>query len=302
MPPSRTRSSGMDVPQDALAVTDIAPDHDAQALSRGTSGPRHRDRDTLLRHRPSTAQPLGFGDAAGPCGDGRARSRTAEGSGCRVVAPAWRPNTAGARGHTDRRAAVPRSLLRRAAARPPVCVPTGGAEARRARRRAREEAPGARQAAPCRLTAGGLRPARRATGRAPRRAAPRRWRAAGVCPRWSSTPRAEPAPNPPHASRASHRHARPRAQPGAGALGSTLSRPGAGSSARRRAPQWRPWVPSPTAIRRLTRRIDWRRLFRAIKVKTPSEDRQQWRATRAIGSHINICAQPRAFSTSAAGR
>jgi pyruvate/2-oxoglutarate/acetoin dehydrogenase E1 component len=67
---SRTRSSGMDVHQDSMAVADIAKDHDAQVIDLGTIGTRHCDLDTLIRNRPSKAQHLVFVDEAGPCGDG----------------------------------------------------------------------------------------------------------------------------------------------------------------------------------------------------------------------------------------
>jgi hypothetical protein len=65
---SRTRSLGMDGHTDAMAVADVAPAHGAAVTSRGTSGPRHWDRDHLLRKLHSTARPLLFVDAAGPCG------------------------------------------------------------------------------------------------------------------------------------------------------------------------------------------------------------------------------------------
>src|SRR5439155_24544573 len=59
------------------------------------------------RPRPANAPPLVVVDAAGPWGSGRSRELTTTGPGCGVVAPALRPQPAGARVTTARREAVP---------------------------------------------------------------------------------------------------------------------------------------------------------------------------------------------------
>ena len=66
MQPSRTRSGGLDVHTDAIAVASVAPEHGAEVICRGTIGTRPCDSDQLIRKMPSQAKPLVFGSEAGP--------------------------------------------------------------------------------------------------------------------------------------------------------------------------------------------------------------------------------------------
>jgi hypothetical protein len=68
MPQSHTLSVGLDVHKESRAVASVAQEHHAEGISLGTIGPRQGDLDQLLRKLPSTAQPLIFVYAAGPCG------------------------------------------------------------------------------------------------------------------------------------------------------------------------------------------------------------------------------------------
>ena len=105
-----------------------------------------------------------------------------QGDVCWVVAPSLRPQQAGDRVKTARRAARPLARLRRAGALPPVDVPAVDDEALRARHRAREETLRELQAAKRRLQAFVLRHAIRSTGRANGSSAPLRWLSEVVCP------------------------------------------------------------------------------------------------------------------------
>jgi transposase len=235
---ARPLSGGMAVHPDAHAVASVAHAHGAEVTARGTMGTRPCDRDPRIRTRPSTATPLAWVEAAGPGGSWRSRDVTTNGEACGVVAPAWSPNTAGDRVHTDRRAALPQARLRRAGARPPVSGPTGDEAAMRALSRARDEPLGALQAATCRRHACLRRPARRDTGRAPGGPAPRRWLAAGVgatpapprvCQAYRRAVTAQPARRP---RRAPARHAPAnagRVHPGGEALQARRGVPGTGA-------------------------------------------------------------------------
>jgi transposase len=175
MPHARTRSGGLEVHTAALAVAAVPTAPEAEVLARGPLGTRQGDLARLGRTRHATAQHLALADAAGPCGDGRSRSCTPTGHRCGVVAPSFRPQTAGARVNTDRRAARPLARLRRSGALTPVEGPKVEEEASRDPTRAREEALRALQAAPRRRRASLRRHARRDTGGAPWGPAPRRW-------------------------------------------------------------------------------------------------------------------------------
>jgi transposase len=92
------------------------------------------------------------------------------------------PQQPGARGTTNRRAALQLARLRRSGALPPVDVPQVEEEALRDLGRARAEAIRALKAAPCRLKALRLRQAIRDTGQATWSPAPLRGRSEGVWP------------------------------------------------------------------------------------------------------------------------
>jgi len=66
---SRTRSIGMEVHQDTMAVAYVATAPDAEVVCLGTLDTRHGDLDHLIRQMPSQATPLCFVYDAGPCGD-----------------------------------------------------------------------------------------------------------------------------------------------------------------------------------------------------------------------------------------
>jgi hypothetical protein len=98
---------GMDVHQDSLAVAYVAQGHGAEGMDLGAIGTRPWDLAPLLRQRPSTATPPLFVYDAGPGGSWLYRSLPPQGDDCWVVAPSARPQKAGDRVTTDRRAAVP---------------------------------------------------------------------------------------------------------------------------------------------------------------------------------------------------
>jgi hypothetical protein len=75
------------------------PEASAAVVSLGPLGTRPCVLAQLLRRRSSTSPPLGLVSAAGPCGDGRSRSRTQKGHGCCVVAPAVLPPNQGSGSH-----------------------------------------------------------------------------------------------------------------------------------------------------------------------------------------------------------
>jgi transposase len=182
MQPSRTRSGGLDVHTDAIAVASVAPEHGAEVICCGTLGTRPCDSDQLLRKRPSQATPLVCGSEAGPWGSWLARSLTTKDDDCWVVAPSRMPNKAGDRVTTDRRDAGPLARLARSGDRTAVSVPKVEDEARRDLSRARAETIGALQDAPFRRKAFLLSHAIRSTGRATWSPAPLRWLSAVVCP------------------------------------------------------------------------------------------------------------------------
>ena len=150
---AHTRDVGLDVHQDSIAVADVATEHAAEVICRGTMGPRQADMEQRMRAMPSTATPLVCVYAAGPCGSWLARDLTPTGHVCGVVAPSLMPNKAGDRGNTERRDAVHRARLRRAGDLTPVDVPAVADEALRALSRAREETLHDLQTAPFRLHA-----------------------------------------------------------------------------------------------------------------------------------------------------
>ena len=177
-----TRSVGLDVHTDAMAVASVAQEHPAAVVSLGTMGPRHCASATRVRRLQAQRKPLVFVSEAGPCGSWLSRSLTTKGQGCWVVAPSLLPKQPGDRGKTHRRDALTLARLRRAGALPPGSVPQGEDAAMRDLGRARDEASRARKAAPLRLQALLLRQASRAPGPAPWSPAPLRWRSAVVCP------------------------------------------------------------------------------------------------------------------------
>ena len=120
MSQSRTRSIGMAVHKDSMAVADVAQEHGAEVTDLGPIGTRPGDLDHLIRQRQATAQPLRLVYAAGPWGSWLSRYLTQKGHHCWVVAPSLLPKQAGDRVQTDRRDAVPRARLRRSGDLPPV--------------------------------------------------------------------------------------------------------------------------------------------------------------------------------------
>jgi transposase len=175
-------SVGMAVHQASSAVAYVARAHAAHVIDRGTRGPRQAAIDHRIRHLHSKAKPLVVVYDAGPGGDWRSRSRRTTGEVGGGVAPALIPTQAGARGTTDRRAAVPWARVRRAGALTPVDVPTVDAAALRERWRARAAAIADLKAATCRLPAFGPRHDIRSPGQATWHPAHLRWRSAVVCP------------------------------------------------------------------------------------------------------------------------
>jgi transposase len=150
---SSTLFIGMDVHKEALAGAYVAQDHGAEVTYLGSLGTRQCDIDPLVRKMPSKAKQLRFVYDAGPCGYGLDRDLTTQGYDCWVVAPSLLPKTAGDRGKTDRRHAVPLARLARSGALTPVYVPTVEDAAIRDLTRAREDAIGALKPANFRLKA-----------------------------------------------------------------------------------------------------------------------------------------------------
>jgi transposase len=175
MPQSRTRSVGLDVHKDSLAVADAAQDHGAAVVALGNLGTRQRDLDQLVRRRQSQSPPLVLVSEAGPCGYWLSRSLTTKGHACWVVAPSLRPKKAGARVTTHRRDALKLARLMRSGALTPVSVPAVEDAAMRDLCRARDDVIRALQAATFRRQAFLLRPALRSTGPATWGPAHRRW-------------------------------------------------------------------------------------------------------------------------------
>jgi transposase len=181
MPQSRTRSSGLDVHTEAMAVAYVAQHHGADGVFLGSMGPRPCDMDTRLRRRPSTRTPLVVVAEAGPCGSGRSRDLRTQGYLCGVGAPALLPPQAGDRVQTDGRDAVPRARLRRSGALTPLDVPSVEDDASRDLIRARAEVLRALNAAKVRLNAFWLRHDLRSTSWATWGLAHLRWRSEGSC-------------------------------------------------------------------------------------------------------------------------
>ena len=50
---ARTRSVGLEVHNDSIAVADVATEHDAEVIDLGTIGTRQADSDQRMRKRPS---------------------------------------------------------------------------------------------------------------------------------------------------------------------------------------------------------------------------------------------------------
>ena len=182
MSQARTLSVGMDVHQDPIAVAEVANEHDAEGVSRGTCGPRQCAIDHLMRTRPAKATHLVLVSAAGPCGSGLSRSLTPKDSGGWVVAPSWMPQRAGDRVKTDRRDAMQLARLMRSGDLTPVYVPAVDDEAIRDLSRAREETLRDLKAAKLRLKAFLLRHDIRYTGRANWSPAHLRWLSEVICP------------------------------------------------------------------------------------------------------------------------
>jgi transposase len=179
---SSTLYVGLDVHNDAIAVADVAKDHDAEVIYLGTIGTRQCDIDQLVRKLQSKAPHLVFVYEAGPCGYWLYRYLTKKGQVCWVVAPSLIPKKAGDRVKTDRRDAVQLARLMRSGALTPVYVPKVEDEAIRDLTRAREDALRDLKAAKFRLKAFLLRHAIRYTGRASWGPAHLRWLAEVVCP------------------------------------------------------------------------------------------------------------------------
>jgi hypothetical protein len=87
MPPSRTRSVGLDGHQDALAGASVAPEHGAEGLALGSIGTRQADSAPRTRTRHAQATHLVLVSAAGPGGSWLSRSLTTKGEGCWGQAP-----------------------------------------------------------------------------------------------------------------------------------------------------------------------------------------------------------------------
>ena len=178
---SSTLYIGMDVHKDAIAVADIAQEHDAEVIYLGTIGTRQCDIDHLIRKMPSKATHLLLVYEAGPCGYWLYRYLTKKGYDCWVVAPSLIPKKPGDRVKTDRRDAVRLARLMRSGDLTPVYVPQVEDEAIRDLSRAREDAIRDLKAAKFRLKAFLLRHDIRYTGRATWRPAHRRWLSEVVC-------------------------------------------------------------------------------------------------------------------------
>src|SRR5205809_4984581 len=94
MSQSRTLCVGMEVPKETMAVAYVAEEPGAEVTYWGTIGTRPCAIDTLIRTRPSKAQPLRGIYEAGPCGSWLSRSLQNKGADCWGVAPSLRPQKA----------------------------------------------------------------------------------------------------------------------------------------------------------------------------------------------------------------
>jgi transposase len=178
---TNTRSIGLDVHKEPIAVAYVAQDHGAEVTSLGTIGTRQCAIDPLIRKRQSKSKHLVFVDEAGPCGYWLYRYLTKKGLACWVVAPSLMPKKTGDRVTTDRRDAVQLARLMRSGDLTPVYVPKVEDEAIRDLTRAREDTIGDLKAAKFRLNAFLLRHDIRYTGQATWGPAHRRWLSEVVC-------------------------------------------------------------------------------------------------------------------------
>jgi transposase len=178
---TNTRSIGLDVHKESIAVAYVAQDHGAEVTSLGTIGTRQCAIDPLIRKRQSKSKHLVFVDEAGPCGYWLYRYLTKKGLACWVVAPSLMPKKTGDRVTTDRRDAVQLARLMRSGDLTPVYVPKVEDEAIRDLTRAREDTIGDLKAAKFRLKAFLLRHDIRYTGRATWGPAHLRWLSEVVC-------------------------------------------------------------------------------------------------------------------------
>ena len=120
MPQSSTLDVGMDVHNDSIAVAYVAKAPSAEVVFLGAMGSRQCEIEPRIRKLPSQSQLLVLVYEAGPGGSGLSRDLTNTGRIGWVVAPSLRPNTAGDRGNTERRDAVPLARLRRSGDLTPV--------------------------------------------------------------------------------------------------------------------------------------------------------------------------------------
>jgi transposase len=148
-----TRSVGLDVHKDSIAVAYARDDGRGEPASLGTSGTRQCDIDALLRKLQSKGGRLVFVDEAGPCGYWLYRYFTGKDLSCLVVAPSLIPRKPGDRVKTDRRDAATLARLARSGDLCPVYVPEPQEEALRDLARAREDTRRDLNAARCRLKA-----------------------------------------------------------------------------------------------------------------------------------------------------
>jgi transposase len=166
MSDSRTRSVGLDVHKESIAVAYAREARDAEVVFWGRLGTRQSDSDQLIRILTSNATQLVVVDEAGPCGSWLSRDLSRQQRRCWVVAPSLVPKKAGDRVKTDRRDATPLARLMRSGDVTPVDVPAVEDEAIRDLARARAEAIRDRKAAKNRLKAFLLRQDIRDEGRA----------------------------------------------------------------------------------------------------------------------------------------
>ena len=107
MSPFRMLDVGLAVHQASIAVADVAQEHGAKGIARGTIGTRQANIDQLTRTLPAQANHLVFVDEAGPCGFWGSRDLRQKGDDCWSVAPpSLMPKKAGDRVNTDRREAM----------------------------------------------------------------------------------------------------------------------------------------------------------------------------------------------------
>jgi transposase len=172
----------LDGHKETIAVAYVGEERGAAVVSLGTSGPRQRDIDQLIRKLQAKGQRLHFVDEAGPCGYGLYRYLTKKDFRCWVVAPSPIPKQAGDRVKTDRRDAVQLARLLRSGDLTPGYIPSVEDEAIRDVARAREDVLKDLKAAKVRLKAFLLRQDLRSEGRANWGAAHLRWLAEVVCP------------------------------------------------------------------------------------------------------------------------